>query len=106
MEWTKQYAKGSLYLSARIQLMPTRQGIDYQRGSVDTTLVRHSMKWAAPLVLNWSSKDRSFYSQLALDINSKTPDLVNMVNITDDTDPLNIRLGNPNLRNQQTYELR
>lgn len=28
-----------------------------------------------------------------------------MVNITDDTDPLNIRIGNPNLRNQQTYEL-
>lgn len=106
MEWRKQYDKGSLYLSSRFYLKPTRQHLDYQRGVVDTTVVRNSVQWAAPQwIVNWSNKDHSFSSQLMLNIQSKTPDLVNMVNITDDTDPLNIRIGNPDLSNQQTYEL-
>lgn len=107
MEWTKQYEKGKLYFMARIFFQPTRQRLDYERGDVDTTIVRNSVKWALPYwILNWTSKDYSFSSQLVLNVQSQTPDLVNMVNIIDDTDPLNIRLGNPNLHNQQTYELK
>jgi hypothetical protein len=107
LEWRKQYDKGSLYFTARFFITPTRQRLDYDRGAVDTTIVRNSVKWALPnWILNWTSKDHSFTTQLELNIQSQTPDLVNMVNITDDTDPLNIRLGNPYLRNQQTYELK
>ena len=107
MEWTKQYEKGKLYFMARIFFQPTRQQLDYERGDVDTTIVRNSVKWALPYwILNKTGKDYSFSSQLVLNVQSQTPDLMNMVNIIDDTDPLNIRLGNPNLHNQQTYELK
>ena len=107
LEWSKQYDKGKLYLTARIFVVPTRQQLDYKRGDVDTTIVRNSVKWALPYwILNWTSKDYSFTSQLVFNVQNQTPDLVNMVNVTDDTDPLNIRLGNPNLHNQQTYELK
>lgn len=106
MEWRKQYPKGSLYLTSRFYLKPTHQHLDYQRGVVDTTVVRNSVQWAAPQwIVNWSNKDHSFSSQLMLDIQSKTPELVNMVNFTDNTNPLNIRIGNPQLKNQQTYSL-
>ena len=107
MEWSKQYDKGKLYFMARIFLQPTHQRLNYERGNVDTTIVRNSVKWAFPnWVLNWTSKDHSFTSQLVLNVQSnKTPDLMNMVNIIDNTDPLNIRLGNPNLHNQQTYQV-
>lgn len=106
MSWTKDYERGKLYFEAGISIMPARRQLDYRRGDTDTTIVRNTVKWALPRwLLSWTDKKRSFTSQLALDVQTTTPDLVNMVNIIDDTDPMNIRIGNPNLRNQQTYEL-
>ncbi len=106
MSWTKDYARGKLYFEAGISIMPARQQLDYRRGDTDTTIVRNTVKWALPQwILNWTDKERSFTSQLALNVQTTTPDLVNMVNITDDTDPMNIRIGNPRLRNQHTYEM-
>lgn len=106
ISWTKDYAQGKLYFKAGISVMPARQQLDYRRGDTDTTIVRNTVKWALPRwILSWTDKKRSFTSQLALDVQTTTPDLVNMVNIIDDTDPMNIRIGNPNLHNQQTYEL-
>lgn len=106
VEWRRSYEKGSLYIYARLFVTPTRQRLDYQRGCMDTTVVRNTMKLTAPFwLMNWSNNDHSVTSQLMFNMQTKTPDLVNMIDVTDSTDPMNIRIGNPSLKNQTGYEL-
>lgn len=45
------------------------------------------------------------YWSLTADMSSDIPDLVSMVNYSDDSDPLNVRKGNPNLKNIHNYEI-
>ena len=74
-----------------------QQGLDYERGSIDTTLCRTAF--------TISMDDNTFLDfkgghqiGLTLGIHTKLPDLENRVNLRDNTDPMNIRLGNPDLR--------
>jgi len=105
IEWLKEGEKWDWYISARLQAIPVRQELDYHRGSIDTTLVRNSIKLAAPTwIINHSNKDNTHVYQLTLDMQTQTPNLIDMVNMTDRTDPMNIRIGNTRLKNQVTYE--
>lgn len=104
-EWDKTTDKGSWYFYARLQFLPIRQKLDYMRGVTDTTLVKNTFHLSAPnWILNWMSKDRTLLAQMTTSIQSKSSDLTHMVDIVDDTDPLNIKKGNPSLKDQTSYE--
>jgi hypothetical protein len=74
-----------------------QQHMDYERGIIDTALCRTAF------TINMD--DNTFLDfkgghqlQITMGIHTKLPDLENRINLRDDTDPMNIRLGNPNLR--------
>jgi hypothetical protein len=73
------------------------QHLDYQRGSIDTTLSRTAFTIS---MADWTYLDLKGGHQIGLTLGMQTnlPDLEQRIDMRDDTDPMNIRLGNPNLR--------
>ena len=90
----KKYGTIWTFLSGNVFLRS--QDLDYQRGSIDTTLCRtaFTINMENMTVLNLKKGQLN----ITADIDSKLPDLEQRVNLRDDTDPMNIRLGNPDLR--------
>ncbi len=103
--WNYENKNGtSFYLQSNVGIMPTHQELGYVRGAVDTTIVRNSLQVTSPFTIFSVSNDEKHAGlQLVFRLQSKTPDLVNMVDMTDDTDPMNVTIGNPDLKNERTY---
>lgn len=85
-----------------------RQKLHYQRGSIDTLVTRNTIPiniWDCFCEYARMSKTTGNAYKISLQYiaQTKTPDLLNLVNMRDDTDPLNIRLGNNNLRNAVSH---
>ena len=81
-----------------------RQQLNYQRGSIDTLVTRNTMPiniWDCFIQYTTINKETGHAQKLYLQYiaTSTIPDLQNLVNMSDDIDPLNIRLGNNSLRN-------
>ncbi len=74
----------------------TQQHEDYERGRIDTTLRRLSPTFDL-YVHPWFRKADGRYYGFTLNIRNEAPDLLNQATITDDTDPMNVRIGNPDL---------
>ncbi len=93
---------GDLWFQVRFPVSVMRQQLGYQRGRTDTTVVRNTVfPEIENLILEWTNKSRAFLYGLHVESRVQTPDLKNLVNITDDTDPLNIKKGNSGLKNQR-----
>ena len=71
--------------------------MDYLRGRIDTTLNRTgvTMNLGSMTVLNLKG---GHYISVNLGLDRSLPSLEQCVDMRDDTDPMNIRLGNPNLQ--------
>jgi len=98
-KWDKKsYGQFWTLLDGSISL--NSQHLDYQRGSIDTTLCRTAF---TAKMGSWTYLDLK-HGQLGLElgIEEKLPDLEQRINLRDDTDPMNIRLGNPDLRTAVT----
>lgn len=105
--WDKNTAKGIWSLQGQLGVMPTRQKLSYIRGSVDTTIVRNTVLWSLPFTkLSYWTKDHAKGFQVIFTATPKTPDLLNMVNISDATDPMNVKEGNSGLKNEMAYNVR
>ena len=76
------------------------QSLDYQRGNIDTTLCRTAFTIKMG---SWTYLDLK-HGQIGLTLGVQTdlPDLEQRIDLRDDTDPMNIRLGNPDLRTAVT----
>ena len=97
----KKYGQFWTLLNGDISLRS--QHLDYQRGSIDTTLCRTAFTIKMG---SWTYLDLKGGHQigLTLGIEEKLPDLEQRINLRDDTDPMNIRLGNTGLRTAVTPE--
>lgn len=88
---------GTAYLLFDAQFGITQQRMDYQRSTIDTVLHR-----TAPTLSfraqPWIRFTNDSWIMFAPSIDIHQPDLVNKAAIRDDSDPMNVRLGNPNLR--------
>ena len=87
----------------------SRQRLDYQRGTVDTTIVRRTIPvnvWDCFIQYTTINPETGRAQKLHLQYiaQTKTPDLVNLVDMRDDADPLNIHLGNHNLHNAISHQ--
>ena len=97
----KSYGKIWTLLNGNITLHS--QHLDYQRGSIDTTLFRTAL---TAKVGSWTYLDLE-HGQIGLTLGMQTdlPSLEQRIDLRDDTDPMNIRLGNTGLRTAVTPEV-
>ena len=98
----KKYGQFWTLLNGDISLRS--QHLDYQRGNIDTTLCRTAFTIKMG---SWTYLDLK-HGQIGLTLGVQTdlPDLEQRIDLRDDTDPMNIRLGNPNLRTAVTPEFK
>ncbi|MBR0434364.1 MAG: hypothetical protein IJK15_11835 [Bacteroidaceae bacterium] len=78
-----------------------QQGLDYQRGRIDTTLHRTAV--------TFNLDDNTFLDfkgghqlGITMGIHETLPELEHRIDLRDDTDPMNVRLGNTRLRKSTT----
>ena len=77
-----------------------RQQIHYVRGTIDTCFVRRTTYFESPYnYFEWNSEDKKYRVWFQYNLEVTAPELTNFVNIRDATDPMNIHLGNPDLKN-------
>ena len=88
---------GQFYLDFRIDATLNAQRHDYERGSIDTLLHRFSPTFEFK-TKPWLRTKDGHHAGLEVRVRSEAPDLLNEAGIVDDTDPMNIHIGNPDLR--------
>ncbi len=86
-----------------------RQKLRYQRGSIDTLVTRNTMPvniWDCFVQYTTINRKTGNAKKMILQYiaTSSIPDLQNLVDMRDDTDPLNIRIGNNSLRNAINHQ--
>ena len=79
---------------------------DYQQGKVDTLMTRNTslLNGMISFYLNENKKGRNINA--AYNFNVSAPSMTSLLDIRNDSDPLNIRLGNPDLRNTVSHTMR
>jgi hypothetical protein len=91
-------------------ILPLRwanNSMDYHRVS-DYRLSKDKLFFEPSLFVNYmrtTKSKSSIYANLDLKFTSQIPDLVNLIGYSDNCDPLNIRLGNPDLKNTHLMTL-
>ena len=88
---------GQFYLDFRLAGTLDAQRNDYERGIIDTILHRFTPTFEFK-TKPWLRTKDGHHAGLEIRIRNEAPDLLNEVAIVDDTDPMNIRIGNPDLR--------
>ena len=88
---------GQFYLDFRIDATLNAQRHDYERGTIDTILHRFSPTFEFK-TKPWLRTKDGHHAGLEVRVRSEAPELLNEAGIVDDTDPMNIRIGNPDLR--------
>ena len=99
------YSNGVLYVQYNIPIALTNQKLEYQRGLVDTTFTRRSVLFdIGNADFQWNKGGHRISWSWGL--KSQAPDMVTMVDFTDDTNPLYIRKGNGDLKNALQFDNR
>ena len=88
---------GQFYLDFRIDATLNAQRHAYERGSIDTLLHRFTPTFQFK-TKPWLRTKDGHHAGLEVRVRSEAPDLLNEAGIVDDTDPMNIRIGNLDLQ--------
>ncbi|MCR4921198.1 MAG: hypothetical protein K5945_05750 [Bacteroidaceae bacterium] len=92
----RQAGWGRLYLDANLNATLSHQRNDYERGTIDTVLHRFTPTYEFS-IKPWLRTKGSHHAGFEVKMRNQAPDLLNQAAIVDDTDPMNIRIGNPYL---------
>lgn len=86
-----------LRLNAGASLQPQHTLMHYQKGAVDTTVTRTTINWAPRLDFRWKISN---VSQFRINYNARMsqPSMTQLMEVTDDSNPLNVNTGNAGLR--------
>ena len=79
-----------------------RNRLDYQRGALDTLFHRNVVFLEPQLSLRWENYP-TFGLYANYQYTSSAPEMTYLVDLRDDSNPLNIMLGNPDLENRHTH---
>ena len=86
------------HFQASLDLNFTHERQDYQQGSqVDTLMTRNTSLLSGMLYYQLSVPKRGRNISASYNFNVQAPSMTSLLNIRDDSDPLNITLGNPDL---------
>lgn len=94
---------GSLQLRPSLSLTRQLERMEYARGRVDTTATRHVWLFAPRLDARWKVSRSTFFEGW-YQHGKALPALLSTIGYRDDSDPLNITLGNPAMRPAFNYE--
>lgn len=95
----------NVWFEVNVPLNIQNQDLDYHTVTADTT-VRLRTTLPEPMAkLEISTHNYDRYYKVQYNMNYNTGDLYSRIDIRNDTDPLNIRLGNPNLKESITHQL-
>lgn len=102
----KKNERGKWNAVLQIPITISDRELSYNRCIMDT-LIHHRTILAGinGSYLTWESLDKKYHVYASYNIHSAIPDLTNMVDIHDDTDPLNIKVGNTDLKNSYTHDV-
>lgn len=99
------YSIKNFNIQYNLPVIATNQKLHYLRGIVDTTFTRRSVIFdIGNTMFQWNKGNHRI--NWAWSLKSQTPDMVTMVDFTDDTNPLYIRKGNKDLKNAQQFDTR
>lgn len=82
----------------------TKEKLDYQRGTqIDTLARRNTAFLTANISIDHNITTRGRDLRFDYRFDKKSPDMLNLLNIRDDSNPLYITRGNPHLSNSSTH---
>jgi len=101
-------------VSANAWIIPgvsfSREKLQYERAALDTVVRRNQKYFELSSGISLYPKGKSWPSPwhitFGYDIKITQPNMTYLVDYRDDSNPLNIMLGNPNLRNTRTHNIR
>lgn len=92
------------WLQTTIPVDFVEQRLKYKQAAVDTTIVRRSiLSRFENTFLQWNTLDNKHQIFLSYRLDSKTPKMSYLVNVWNDSDPLNITKGNSDLKNMYRH---
>lgn len=111
--YTNVWPKTELVIQLRPEISLQHDHLDYWRAGRDYLVTRSSVvavstRYDASAIFSWGAisngRRMTYVNELryAFRYDTKTPDLLHMVDVVNDADPLNIAVGNPDLRNEYT----
>lgn len=101
-ETGKSIWKGQLAIPVSIQ----NRSLSYTRNNVDTAFTKQNVLLNIySSYIDWASKDKKYNFKLQYMLSSQLPDMNMYLNIYDTTDPLNITIGNPNLKTSLSHRI-
>ena len=92
-------------LNLGVQFVPQTSKLDYKHMGVDTIAKRSVSNWAPTADFRWKISNVS-QLRLTYRANTSQPSMTDLLDITDDSSPLNIRKGNPGLKPSFTQNMR
>ena len=93
-----------IQMSFQFHIPNIREKMDYQRGTqVDTLMTRNTAFINPGIYFSHEKyrKNRGF--NVSYNMNTNAPGMTSLLNIRDDSNPLYVTLGNPNLKNTRTH---
>jgi len=92
-------------LNVGVQFVPQSSELNYKHMVVDTIAKRSVSNWAPTADFRWKISNVS-QLRLTYRANTSQPSMTDLLDITDDSNPLNIRKGNPGLKPSFTQNMR
>lgn len=86
-----------LRMSAGLTFQPQNTHMDYKKNQLDTTVTRTTYNWSPRIDARWKINN---VSQLRMSYNARMsqPSMTQLMEVTDDSNPLSINTGNAGLR--------
>ncbi len=98
------YRKDKIRFNAGVSVQPQKTYMDYTKGSLDTSIVRNVLNWSPRVDFRYKFSETG---QVRFRYNGRSsqPSMTNLLDVTDDSDPLNISRGNPGLKPSWTNSM-
>ena len=99
------FVRPKYQLNAGFSFQPQNTRLTYQKGAIDTVSTRHVFNFAPNIDFRMRF---SKVSQLRVTYRGRSsqPGMENLLPVTDDSNPLNVRVGNPDLKPAFSHNLR
>lgn len=91
------YRLGEFKLNAGVSFQPQKTYMDYQKGDLDTSVVRQVFNWAPRVDLRYKISKTSML-RFRYSGRAGQPSMTNLLDVVDDSNPLSISRGNPGLK--------
>lgn len=98
------YTDKTWEITTGLSVTPKRQTLDQKTGWTQADTLRYFVNYHPTLTILW--RKRKTWVQLSYEGNTQQPGLAELLTLTDNSDPLNIIRGNPDLKSSYTQKVR